>query len=180
VKLSAQTKSFLILITIAVIGTYLCIILWGGLIYQKIGYQSGANYQSTIVTAPTQTKAPEVPQVDTANWETYENKEFNINFKHPQNWKVLAVKNKDGFNIIEIDPGAKYFNIKLYISKVGFYIMDGLPTQEEFIGGVKALNVSNSLFGMQNKEQYYTFDLGWSTKLLPEFYALVHSVQFPE
>lgn len=175
-KISAQTKSFLILVVLAILGIYICLILWGGIVYQKVGYQSFYDYGK--YTADKQAKLPAVQPVDTADWKNYENKNFGFSFKYSPTWKVLSTKKKGDFTILEVDPGAKYFNIKIYVSPKSFYIMDGLPTQLETIGGRQALNVNNALYGVQANNLYYTFDLGWSTKLSEEFNALVHSTQF--
>jgi hypothetical protein len=56
--------------------------------------------------------------------------------------------------------------------------MDGLPTTTETIGGQTALNANNALYGLQANNLYYTFDIGLSMSLLPDFNALVHSVKF--
>ncbi len=56
--------------------------------------------------------------------------------------------------------------------------MDGLPTKTETISGENALNVSNALYGITANNLYYTFDVGLSMSLLPDFDALVHSVKF--
>ena len=56
--------------------------------------------------------------------------------------------------------------------------MDGIPTQTETINGVKAINASNDLYGIQANNNYYTFDIGWSVTLVGEFNVLVHSVKF--
>ena len=47
-------------------------------------------------------------------------------------WKILPLK-KNGFTVLQVDPGAKYYNIKIYVSPKEFYIMDGLPTTAETI-----------------------------------------------
>jgi hypothetical protein len=56
--------------------------------------------------------------------------------------------------------------------------MDGLPYNTETIGGEQAYDVVNSLFGIKFNNTYYTFDVGQSFKLLPQFDALVHTVNF--
>ena len=56
--------------------------------------------------------------------------------------------------------------------------MGGLPLQSDTIGGQPATEVSNLLYGVQYGNYYYTFDVGLSTSLKPDFDALVHSVTF--
>ena len=56
--------------------------------------------------------------------------------------------------------------------------MGGLPLQSDTIDGQPAVEVSNLLYGVKDGSYYYTFDVGLSTSLKPDFDALVHSVQF--
>jgi len=115
---------------------------------------------------------------DTTGWPTYTDKESGLSFQYKPGWKVLAPIKKAGFRIIQIDPGKKYYNIKIYISPEQFYIMDGLPATGETIGGAPALNVNNALYGIRANNLYYTFDVGLSMSLLPDFNGLVHSATF--
>jgi hypothetical protein len=179
-KISPQSKSFIILFVLAIVGTYLCFMLWGSLTLPPntgIMANSAANpAQTPLSLVPTPTP---VPPVDTSAWQTYTSAKYNFSFKYPSDWKILAAKSlTGGYDVIQVDPGAKYYNIKIYVSPQGYYIMGGLPTTSETIGGQPAQNVKNELYGITDNGLYYTFDVGWSMSLVPKFDALVHSVEF--
>jgi len=176
-KTSPQTKSFIILFALAVFGTYLCAALWSGSF-------SASTTPDTVITSafPRPQMSPgnlsAAPQTDTSGWKTYSNKDLKISFLYKPGWKVLPAKTSSGFTVLQVDPGAKYYNIKIYISPKEFYVMDGLPTTQETIDGQTALNVQNALFGVYANNLFYTFDVGLSMSLVPDFDGLVHSVKF--
>lgn len=182
-KISNPTKSFIILFLIAVFGTFLSLNLQENL----YSYREQQNYnffnkeEETFdkkVASSQEISVPEIPSVDTSKWKTYTDPSFNFSFKYKPEWKVLPVVKKSGYNILQIDPGAKYFNIKIYISPEDYYVMGGLPYQVEKISGQEAMNVSNLLFGTKFNNNFFTFDIGLSTSLKPEFVAMVRSVTF--
>ncbi|MFA5991350.1 MAG: hypothetical protein WC794_03840 [Candidatus Doudnabacteria bacterium] len=177
-KLSSQTKSFIVLFGLAVIGTYLCTMLWPDIAsfnFKSYTYQYSPipkNLDKPIA------QAESAPVVDTATWKDYSNTDLGLSFKYKPDWKVKDVITKKDFKIIEIDPGAKFYNIKIYVSPKEFYVMEGLPTKTETIAGKEALNVNDLLYGIKTDTNYYTFDIGLSLSLVPDFMAMVHSVQF--
>ncbi len=177
-KFSLQTKSFIVLFSLAVVGTYLCTLLWPDLAsfsFKTYTYQVSPSIQNLNNTVP---QAPAIQMTDTSAWKNYSNAEYGLSFKYNPDWKIKNVVSKNGFQIIEIDPGAKYYNIKIYISPKEFYVMDGLPTKTETIAGKSTLNVNNILYGIKTEANYFTFDIGLSLSLTPDFMAMVHSVQF--
>lgn len=184
-NLSPQTASFIFIFVLALFAICVCLILWSNLVSTS---QTGQNNSVSPPVGQTQdylknTKATEADKpvvVNTSAWETYTNKKFGFSFKYKPGWKVLAEKKQNDFTVLQIDPGTKYYNIKIYISGKEFYVMDGLPAKSETIGGAPALNVSNALYGIRANNLYYTFDVGLSMSLVPEFSALVHTVQFPK
>lgn len=175
-KISLQTKTFIWLFCFAVFGTYLCLILWSNLIGKVPTTQNIVANTST--TTATQISPAPVPVVDTTDWKTYSNPQYQLSFLYKPDWKVLPAVNKSGFTILQIDPGTRFYNIKIYISPKEFYVMDGVPTKTETIGGQTALNANNALYGILANGTYYTFDVGLSMSLVPDFDALVHSVKF--
>jgi hypothetical protein len=179
-KLAPQTKSFIIIFCIAVVGTYLCLTLWW-LLNSGSGNRIYSGYSTIPYAAnsaqPAAQPAPVLP-VNTSAWKTYSNSDYHLSFAYDPAWKVLPVTQQKEFSVLQIDPGPTHFNIKIYISPKGFYLMDSLPAKSETIGGQAALNVNNTLYGIKANNLYYTFDVGLSMGLLPEFDALVHSVKF--
>ncbi|MCX6797217.1 MAG: hypothetical protein NTX98_01935 [Candidatus Doudnabacteria bacterium] len=183
---SPQTKSFVILLAIAIAGTYFCLLLAKSVFkkanYQKtpqdsrteqiISYKNGQN--NSLLN---QANAEE-PEINTTNWKTYSDQKYKFSFKYNPEWKIKPWAKQDGYNVLEIDPGKKYYNIKIYTSLKDFYVMGGLPTQEVLVGGEKALNVSDLLYGVKKGDYYYTFDIGLSLSLKPQFDALVKTIKF--
>ncbi len=188
-KFSPQTLSFIILFAIAIIGTYVSLNVAGKLNRSKqqnnpqsVQNEQTDNYKINSVAANTaQAKGLEPEQAaDTTNWKTFTDEKYKISFKINPDWQVKATGIKDGFYVIEVDPGKKFYNIKIYISQKGYFALDGLPGTEEAIGGQKATNINNVLFGVKKDNYYYTFDIGLSMSLKPQFLGLVRSVTFSE
>jgi hypothetical protein len=179
-KISPQSKSFIALFGAAVVLTYVCLLLWANLSLSLSNTSNYAGYNLNASKTPdaAQSQAQAVPAVDTSNWKTYTDKQDGLSFSYEPDWKVLTAQNKNGFKILQIDPGAKYYNFKIYINPKQFYIMDGLPSKTETIDGQPALNVGNALYGILANNMRYTFDIGYSMTLIPNFDAMVHSVKF--
>ncbi|HYV33998.1 MAG TPA: hypothetical protein VE973_04085, partial [Candidatus Limnocylindria bacterium] len=181
-KISGPTKSFIVIFCAAIVGVYLSLMLWSDYSYQSSG-SVNLDYENYLAGlgqngSPRPNASEAVPNVDTSAWETYTNKNLHLSFKYKPGWKILPAKVIKDYSLIQIDPGAKYYNIKIYVSSKDFYIMGGLPTTAETIGGEPALNVSNALYGVRANKLYYTFDIGLSMSLLPDFNGLVHSATF--
>lgn len=180
--MSAQTKSFIILFGIALVGTYICLA-----ILAKIGVRGKSilpdgynlfqyNQAAKQVTAVSDN--PDMVTTDLSSWKTFTSAEYGFSFKYNPAWKILAPVKKGDYTIFQIDPGKKYYNIKIYVSSKDYYAMGGLPIKEEIIGGAPAQNVDNLLYGIRANNLYYTFDIGVSLSLKPDFVAMVHSVMF--
>lgn len=178
-KISPQSKSFIVLFCLALVGAYTCLSLWNDLAGQEGGSAYSISQQTVAVPAEkTQSILPPPAVINTQGWKTYTDKSARLVFKYPPEWKVLAPVSKGGYTVLQIDPGKKYYDIKIYISAKDYYIMSGLPAQTDTLGGQTALNVSNLLYGVQANGLYYTFDIGLSLSLKDQFNALVHSVNF--
>lgn len=180
-----QTKSFIILLGIAIVGTYLALMLASGFNPDQFnlmnGYKAAYNppQNSVVQTAFASQTMPTVKPVDTSAWKTYTDKQYGFSFMYDPAWTVKAgATDKDRFYVLQIDPGAKYYNIKIYVSDKSFYAMDGLPGITETIAGQPAVDVSNLLYGITKGSYYYTFDNGLSVGLIDKFNALVNSVRF--
>ncbi len=180
-KVSVQTKSFVVLFFLALLGTFLVLRLrpeedssYG---QENVNGLYGEN-NDQIRKAQQASVQYTVPPVDTTSWKIYTSDKYGLSFKYKPDWKVTEAKAKDGFNILEIDPGIKYYNMKIYISPKEFYVLEGLPARTETIGGELATNVNNALYGIKSGKNYFTFDVGLSMSLVPDFNGLVHSVQF--
>ena len=184
---SLQTKSFVVLILIALCGGFFALWLTG---YMNDSEQKAKEYAETenggkTQVTKTESQKPAEPAVlakeiaDTSNWKEYSDSKYGLSFKYNPDWKIKPwTKNKEGYDVLEIDPGRKYYNIKIYASNSSFYVMDGLPTQGTVVGGVQALVVSDLLYGVKKGATYLTFDLGLSLSLKPQFNGLIDSVKF--
>lgn len=178
-RISTPTKSFIVLCFFAIFGLFLCLSLWSELDNSpynnfSVVYEDAYSRLLPGLTTSVQVK----PTTDTTAWKTYTNKTYNFSFKYKPDWKVLELKKVKGYNVLEVDPGKKYYNIKIFINDKDYYVMGGLPTKNQTIGGQPAINVNNLLYGIKAGNYYYTFDVGLSTSLAPDFDALVYSVKF--
>ncbi len=180
--LAPQTKSFVILFAIAVVGTYLTVMvaehpLAPGLNgYQQIYYPAPP---TGSVQSATDRYLPSFKPVDTSAWKTYQDTAYAFSFKYDPAWKISPAKKQNGFYVLEIDPGAKFYNMKIYISGSGYYYsLDGLPVVETDIGSAKASDVSDLLYAIKMGPDYYTFDNGLSTAMMDGFNAMVRTVKF--
>jgi len=96
-KFSPQSKSFTILFIIAVLGTYICLILAkvsnfpGALTaVDRLGLQNNNQNQFTQQAYAANPYLPKDSplKLDTADWKTYADAIYNFNFKYQQKWKI--------------------------------------------------------------------------------------------
>lgn len=185
-KTSPQTKSFIILFFIAAAGTVFCIYLAGHFAaINDRGYKNPSlnSYTTTIYDTKSGKNSVALPDdsteaVDTSNWPTYTDSKYNFSFKYPLDWKLVEPVTKQGYYVVALDPGAKYYNVKIYVNPSSYFAMDNLPSRTLTIGGQPAVDVEGVLYGIKYGENYFTFDEGLSTSIKPQFEALVKSVQF--
>jgi hypothetical protein len=191
-KISPQSKSFIILFLIALIGSFTCFLI-AKIIdfpdpFSAINNLSLSQYQTTTYTnkntnvsspnSVSSTNTESSVAVDTTNWKTYSDKTYPLSFMYPPRWQIKKPVTKQGYYILEIDPGSRYYNMKIFVSPKDFFAMDGLPYTLEPIAGEQARNIEGILYGIQHNNFYYTFDQGVSLSLKPEFQTLVKSVKF--
>jgi hypothetical protein len=178
-NISAPSKSFLILFLIALFGTFFCLNLWlnagTDLVYQD---QPASHDYTKVKKTLSPEQKMEKPSVDTSGWQTYTNKNYGFSFLYQPDWKVLSAKKQGDFVLIQIDPGKKYYNFKIYINTKEFYGLTSIPMQNSSVDGVQGITANGLLFGVKNGQYFYTFDIGSSTTLQPEFQAMVESVKF--
>ena len=180
-NISPQSKSFIVLFCLVLVGVYVCLTLWDDLLSQDYRQlYSYGNYQTFPASdTPTSGAAMHPPApLDTSGWKTYSDKKDGLAFKYPPAWNVLPPKKSGGFTVLQVDPGKKYYNVKIYISPKDFYAMGALPYKADTVGGQTATDVSDLLYGVKTNGLYYTFDIGLSLSLKDQFNALVHSVSF--
>lgn len=185
-KLSAQTKSFIILFTVALVGTYACLeIIQHSSLPYAWSLMPSSEYHTTTYKLPNQNIAkvvnldfPPPPPVDTTNWKTYTDPNYHFSFLYSPSWKVKPFQEGTNFNVMEIDPGPKYYNMKVLVSPNQYFAMIGLPAHSDTIDDMPALNVENYVFGIQHNGYYFTFDVGYSLSLTPAFNTMVKSLKF--
>lgn len=184
-KLSPQTSSFILLAGLCLVGGFLVIVISSqllrsnfGAVIIPLGQQPQNSQTSNNDIIPQALASQDAALPDTSAWPLFQSPVYGIKFRVPPNWKVETAKPENGYSVIEMDPGKKYYNVKLYISKDDYFVMDGLPATKITLGGQPALNVSNLLYGIAYKGYYFTFDIGRSLSLSPQFNAMVKSVEF--
>lgn len=192
--ISAQSRSFIILFSIALLGSYTCLFIaahanirttqtvfsQGQNSYQTITYEKSANKKINSIRTAIISDTPEQAEtpVDTSAWKTYIDPTKTFSFLYPSEWQVKKPGTKYGIPVITVDPGVKYDNVTIYMSPSSFFAMDGLPSTTETIAGEQAKNVEGSVYGILHLGTYYTFDKGMSVRITPQFKALVHSLRF--
>ncbi len=186
-KISPQSKSFLVLFAIAVIGSYMSLIVtkFSDLTAFTEPGQNNLNKNYTQInynqnTTNLKQDLPDldVPSVSTENWKSYSDLSYHFSFLYPPTWKVQKLIYKNGFYNISINTGVKLSTVNIYISNKSFFAVENLPYTIKTIGGMEAIDIQGILYGFNKNGIYYTFDLGNSTKLKPEFETLVRSVTF--
>ena len=126
-KTTPQTKSFIILFSIACVGVAAAfyIIDWFNIPVAKVltatPSKQGAGKQ---IIAPPDTKASPKLTTSTEGWKTYTSSEYGISFMYPPTWKVREPSKSNGFTILTIDPGAKYDNVRIYISPSSYFALE--------------------------------------------------------
>ena len=137
--------------------------------YEIINYPAKNSAQNT--------QTPEIV-VDTSDWVDYYNEKYSLAFKHDPDWKVRSLTNRDGYYVIEIDPGVKYDNFRIYISADDYFALSGVPLQKSILAGKEALDLEGQVLGVMDNSTYFTFELGASLSLKPHFQALLKTVEF--
>lgn len=174
---SLQTKSFLVIFFALVTGSALSILtasrssLFFSENFQQIAFFP---YAKKVKIKPQPAEQP----IDTSAWQEIILEKYGLKLKANPAWKVKPEKKNLENIIIEIDPGKNYYNFKLYISETGFYAMENLPAEDTSIGGLPGKKISDLLYGVKSGKYYFTFDIGQSLALWPEFRAMVNSVNF--
>lgn len=116
--------------------------------------------------------------IDTADWKTYIDKNYPISFLYPKTWAIKSSVNKLGFYDIVLNPGAKFADMHIYISKDSYVGLDSLPQTPAKIGKLRGFMVSENLVGIKVGESYYTFDGSMNNTQIDEFATLLTTVKF--
>lgn len=173
--LSPQSKSFFLVLLIAVGSIYAALVLTrevGPVITRKAGFNASLRHNTSFAKAD----AP----VSTKDWKQYEDSKYPLNFKYPEKWAVTTYSATDpnvGY-IISVNPdGDEYDNIRVYINTKSYMAASGLTTTKTTINGIDAVTVNDMLFGIKQGNNYITFDMGTSPELLPYFKAILGTVK---
>lgn len=116
--------------------------------------------------------------LNTEDWATYTDKNYPISFLHPKSWVIKSANNKFGFYDIVLNPGAKFADMHIYISKDSFVGLTDLPQTPTKIGMLQGFLVSENLSGIKVGESYYTFDASMNATQVDEFATLLTTVKF--
>ena len=175
-KLSGHSKSFAALFGIAVLGGIFAV-----LSARQVGAPQKpkqADYEIISYSPSTQNPSEPLQPVDTSGWKVYKDNKFGLSFKYDPAWKIRSIANKDGYYVIEVDPGPRFDNFRIYISADDYFALSGVPTEQSEVGGKSAVSLEGSVLGVKDNATYFTFDLGSSLSLKPYFQALLSTVKF--
>lgn len=118
------------------------------------------------------------PLLDTTDWKSYIDKNYPISFLYPKTWKISSSVNKFGLYDIYLNPGAKFYDIHIYISPKTYAGLAGLPQTPTKVGQQTGFSVSPNLIGIKVGESYYTFDGSMNSTHTDEFNTLLSTVKF--
>lgn len=178
-KISKHSKSFAWLFGIAFFGAFLSLWINGQLENPASTLSPQDGYQ--VITYNQTQKSRDREQqtaVDTSNWREYTNEKYGLTFKYNPEWQIRSINNRDGFYVIEIDPGLRYDNFRVFISQDDYFALSGVPVQKTRVAGREALNLDGEVLGIKDNATYFTFDMGASLSLKPYFQAMVETVEF--
>lgn len=122
--------------------------------------------------------AEPVAPADTTDWVKYVDPEYPIAFSHPKDWKIKTANVGDDFYDITLDIPNTAADMHVYASIGMYYGFDGLIQKPYSLGKLNGVKVNDNLIGIKTGEYYYTFDGSMNNALLPEFTALMKTVNF--
>lgn len=174
------TTTFVILVVVVAALAYGALVLTGQLRpatkdVTSIGQDVASEAQPERRLRPSRAQAEEI---DTSNWKSYVDREHFLSFKYPTNWQLQTYDQQAGYYIIVLRPNTNDDHIRFYVSPDSYFGLTGLPSQKDTLAGVSAVNVNNMLYGVHYAAQYYTFDAGHNSRLLPQFHAILGTVAF--
>ncbi len=173
--LSTQTKSFFLVLFLAVASIYAALVITREVV-------PALNQNAALTANAEQPHASINPDavVTTQGWETYEDEKYPLTFKYPKTWAVTTYSATDptvGYIIIINPDTDDTDNIRVYINNKGYVGTTGVPTTKTTVNGITAVSVNNVLVGIRQGGNYITFDAGISPELWPYFRALLETVE---
>lgn len=122
------------------------------------------------------TKPMPEPIMSTAGWSTYESKEYPVSFRYPADWKVKTNTTiPDYFTIAVTSP--KNETITIYVSRQDFFALQGFKTESYNLGPYSGVSWQDTVIAVKAGNNFYTFDGSQNAKSLPEFRALMSTVE---
>jgi hypothetical protein len=139
-------------------------------------------YQQRIAQNETMSPVDEIhqniPNIDTSDWQSYQDKAYPISFRFPKEWKVSAGDNQLGFYDIDIIKGEGHQDMHFYISSSDYYGLATFDHTPHMVGTRKGFQAAKNLVGIKVGEYYYTFDGSYEAEQADEFDAILNSVTF--
>lgn len=131
---------------------------------------------------PNQAQAPEetfsVPAVDTSTWVDYQDPNFPLLIKVPEDWSITN-RTIAGLYTLVLAPEARDASFRIFISENGLIGMSGLPSTDIITASNhNAIVVDNNIYGIKADDYYYTFDGTLSNDYIEEFFTIVNNVKF--
>ena len=187
---SLQTKSFILLLLIAIASTYASLLVTeqvspnlDAAYYLKKAGTVAMPHRIQGMSALASVEIPEVKEpepVNTSTWKLHEDTNYDITFRVPESWNVKTTTYSQGAQrlyIIVIKPENSTDNIRIYISDSSF-AMKGLRTTKTTVDGLPALSADGQLVEVKKQQNFFTFDLGANLDRKLEFEKILESVRF--
>jgi hypothetical protein len=121
------TISFIILVALAAIATFAAIYATKN-ISEPIENSSLEN--SVLEENRLQNIQPTAAELDVSTWKSYTDKNYFLSFKYPSTWQVKTYQNRNGFDIIVLEPNNARDNIRIYVSPENYFALQGLPSKK--------------------------------------------------
>lgn len=157
--LSAQSKSFVILLIVFLIVTFAAI-------------QLSEHFSSDRLPKSQTDQSP------TAEWSSYIDNNYPLTFKYPVGWQVGQINAEPGYYVIAITPKSGNNEMRIYINDQDYFALNGLQSSPRQIGGQSGAEYGPSLASAKVGKYYYTFDAGLDTSLAPQFQSILSTVEF--
>lgn len=121
--------------------------------------------------------APDFLASKPSTWPSYQTPSGKLSFRYPTNWSVTT-KDLEGETLITLlsnsSPEGKFL---IFISPKSFLGFDGLKTETQDLNGYKVTSVDDLLFGIKQKNLFYTFDASASPTTKELFRELANTIK---
>ncbi|GEM_PF-1436918 len=170
---STPSRSFILLTFIVLCAVYAALVL------TRINRVYEPEVEVVTTEQPTQSPQTETitTDVDTTDWEVYNDDQFPLIISHPESLTVDVNTELEGYYIVDLSRTTPRTSIKIFISDEGFAGTAALAGSD-FItsNGYTATNYDNIIYTIKVGEYFYTFDGTNAPNLQNELAEIINTV----